>query len=373
MTRRANGEGSVYRDKPGSGWRGSIVLSVRGRRVRKYVRGRTRGDVLAQLQELRQQAGDGLALEAHQWTVKSWLEHWLENVIVPTGLAPTTLDLYRLALRRVTEDVIGGLTLDQLDGVAVEQWQGRLKQKPAGRLNQVAWVKFRASLERAVERRLLASNPLLKADRPGHESGETQEFSLTEARLLLRASAGTRWHVAVALGVGCGLRVSEVLGLTWSAVDLQAGTVSVVQQARQRLGRVELAPPKTKRSLRTLTAPPFVVAALHAQRKLLLAEGLAGDDFVCPAPTGGPYGRGNFTTRVWQPLIKRTEVRPLTFHSLRHTFATLALGDGAAVGNVSKTMGHSSTQITLNVYDHRLPGYSDQVAASIQSQLGDVG
>ncbi len=80
---------------------------------------------------------------------------------------------------------------------------------------------------------------------------------------------------------------------------------------------------------------------------------------VCPAPSGGHWDENNFA-RAWRRLRNRCpDVRPLSFHCTRHTFATLALEAGRSVKWLAEVLGHADPTITLKTYAHVLPAGDD--------------
>ena len=82
------------------------------------------------------------------------------------------------------------------------------------------------------------------------------------------------------------------------------------------------------------------------------------DDLVFPSDTGTPIEMNNFAERVFKPRLTRAGLRKVRFHDLRHTFGSLLIQAGASLAYVRDQMGHSSIQITLDVYGHLIPGAS---------------
>jgi Phage integrase family len=159
------------------------------------------------------------------------------------------------------------------------------------------------------------------------------------------------------------MRRGELLGLTWRAVDLQGARLTVDQQLTPRL---ELAPPKSERSRRTVALDPETVAALRSHRDTqLLERDFAGDsyddrDLVFCDEFGGPI----HPRRLGEHFHRHREaagIRTGTQHVLRHTAATLALSNGVAVHIVAARLRDRPEQI-LSTCAHLLP-QSDELAA----------
>jgi integrase len=71
---------------------------------------------------------------------------------------------------------------------------------------------------------------------------------------------------------------------------------------------------------------------------------------------GHPLRQSNFGRRVFRELLKKAKLRPLRFHSLRHTFASRLLQNGESIVYVRDQLGYSSIKITVDTYGHLIPG-----------------
>src|SRR6266540_4803421 len=100
-------------------------------------------------------------------------------------------------------------------------------------------------------------------------------LSIDEARMLLRTAEGDRYEALLPLALSTGMRLGELLGLTWGAVDLERGTVAVVASLQPTSAGLVLAEPKTKRSRRVINVDVRVVTALRRHRAAQLQERLA--------------------------------------------------------------------------------------------------
>ena len=143
-----------------------------------------------------------------------------------------------------------------------------------------------------------------------------------------------RWTVALALG----LRQSEALGLRWTDVDLDNGTLSVRRGLHRVGGRgLVYEEPKAERSRRTLALPEQLVAALRSHRATQLEERIAAgplwesNDLVFAQANGRPIERKS-DWKAWKNLLNEAGVREVRLHDGRHTAATLLLSGGAPPG-----------------------------------------
>ena len=118
------------------------------------------------------------------------------------------------------------------------------------------------------------------------------------------------------------------------------------------------------------------VTALKAHRKRQLEERMhlaklwQDKGLVFPNETGSLFNPSNLRNRSFKRIKARAGVREdLRFHDLRHTCATLLLGEGVNVKVVSEMLGHASITITLNTYSHVLPDMQDSAADAMEAVL----
>lgn len=113
MSRRANGEGSIYRRADGRWAAAHYVLQPDGGRTRRAVYGKTRKEVADRLAELVRKTGAGIPLAVESWTVERYADYWLTQVVAPR-LRPATLSSYRETLRLHVLPTLGRVRLQAL-------------------------------------------------------------------------------------------------------------------------------------------------------------------------------------------------------------------------------------------------------------------
>jgi integrase len=196
---------------------------------------------------------------------------------------------------------------------------------------------------------LIASSPadrLISAERPKPGSGRRRFLDRHEIALLLNA-APDRYRLAIACGPFSGLRLSELLGLTWGDIDTRGAMLRV----RHQMGR-----DGKRRPLKTAAArrDVILIAQLANElRKLRLASPFSGEvDLVFCSAAGRTIGHRNLTARGLEKAAKRAALKDVTFHVLRHTFASILIAKGHDPVFVSRQLGHANAAITLKVYAH---------------------
>jgi len=211
-------------------------------------------------------------------------------------------------------------------------------------------------LEEAVEDEILTSNPAtggrrrLKAAKPARPWVEPEQLPS-----LLDAATGTG-RMLLALLAGTGLRISEALALRWQNIDLGTGTLYVVASKTERGVREVHLSHALREELTLYRAAP----ATRLKNGDLVERHVAASDFVICTSTGGRHSAANLRRDVLAKTVDADNVKleaariapipPITFHSLRRTYASLRIACGDDVSYVAAQLGHEDGRFTLRVY-----------------------
>jgi integrase len=230
----------------------------------------------------------------------------------------------------------------------------------------------------ARKRGYIAKNPADDASAPGGSSPEMSYWTPAEMLAFLAATKDDRMSAVYRLALATGFRRGELLGLRWSDVDLDAGTVSVKQaRTRVRKGAVT-GPPKTARSKRTISLDAGTVAELRSwktrQTRERMAAGarLRDSGYVVTLRDGRPPKPERFS--IWyRAAVRRAGLRPIRLHDLRHTYVTVARSRGTSLDTISLRVGHAKTSITSDIYSHVLRQDDEAAAEAIGAALDGPG
>jgi len=213
---------------------------------------------------------------------------------------------------------------------------------------------------------------------PKAKPPEFRTLTVEEARHLGRVAQGNRWAPMLMLALTTGLRQGELLGLKWGDVDRAEG---VLQVRRQYERDGSFSAPKAS-SQRRLDLAPAELRALEIQRESQdrdrerFGEAYVEQDLIFATHQGRPLIHRN-VFREFKRLLKKAALPSIRFHDMRHTNATLMLGQGVHPKVVQERLGHSQVSITLNIYSHVLPGLGreaiEQLGASLENEEGDGG
>jgi integrase len=249
----------------------------------------------------------------------------------------------------------------ELDRVAVQLFVDWLTTRPGreGRLcdSSIANVltPLRLTLGAAVAEGLLSANPAEQVVLPRRRAGRA--WSTRERRYLTRAElARLLDEVPPKLGplfellAATGLRISEAVGLRWSDLVLDGATPHL--RVRRAIVKGAIVAPKSRHGARLIPLTPDLAAMLRAHRP----RDAEDDAFVFPGRAGAAPDQGSLRRRVLVPAAARAGLTGVSFHTLRHTCASLLIESGLSPLRLQRWMGHHSPAFTLETYGHLIDG-----------------
>src|SRR5215207_799723 len=197
---------------------------------RKYIYGRRKKDVERKLAEAMGNAARGVVVDAKGITVAAFLEHWLEDVIKPSK-SHRTYATHRQQVRTHIAPALGRYKLTALRKAHVDRLYADLSRaglapSSVRRVHAVLHV----ALEDALRGDLIPRNPAAHANKPKLRQDDIEPLDVQQARAFLDAARGDRFEALYILCLMSGLRQGEVLGLKWSDIDFDRGTLRVNRQ-----------------------------------------------------------------------------------------------------------------------------------------------
>lgn len=237
----------------------------------------------------------------------------------------------------------------------------------------------------AVEAGFLRANPWqaiakrAKPKQPKIDPNKLKYWPPTEATKFLASVADNSQQALYVLALTLGLRRGELSGLQWADIVIDDTTEPTLAVLRSRIVvgyAARTSTPKTRGSVRVLELDPRVVSALRAHRSRQRQERLASgsewrndENWVFTDRDGSPTHPQTISNRL-QKAVSSAGVPWIGLHGLRHTSATLALSAGVPLKVVSERLGHASTAITADLYQHVIPGMQRSASSKISDALG---
>jgi integrase len=313
-----------------------------------------------------QERDEGIAHDSEGLTVEKYMDRWLESI--KDRVRPGTFKPYEAIVRLHVKPTLGTTKLEKLTAMQLEKlYRQKLDSGLSARRVRYIHVTIRKALKDAVRLQLLSLNVADSAIPPRPIKQEIHPLSQEQVKTLLETARGDKLHALYVLACTTGMRQGELLGLQWKDIDLDAGTLRVERSVYDGV----ISPPKTTSSGRTIRLTKLAVAALKQHR--IDAAKLRISEWVFPTTNGKTIGHQNLHNRSWKPLLERAGLPHSTrFHDLRHTAASLLLGEGVPVPVVSQLLGHADSSITLKVYAHMLPDHLGTAALAMNDLLKEV-
>lgn len=374
----------VRKPVKGSTWTYQFAVQRAGKRQQISKGGfRTKRECEQALAEAIASVEDTVHVAPSKLTLVAYLrDEWLPS-LHSQDLKPSSIESYRSLVVSYVIPHLGDVRLIDITAGDLDRLytllrrEGRTSRKGGLSASSVHHVHVALSkaFGDAVEAGRIGRSPLDrlgKSRRPKSSKGaapEMRTWTGLELRAFLAGAESDRLVGLFDLAAATGMRRGELVGLRWNDVDLDAGQVAV-RRARTAVNYTAVeGTPKSKRA-RTVAIDPGAVAALRTHRRRQLEEKMAwGPRWT---DTGYVFTREDGTplhpqTATWHftKLTKAAGLPVIRFHDLRHTHATLGLAAGVPPKVMQERLGHSSVQITLDLYSQVVPGMQEDAAARI--------
>lgn len=309
-------------------------------------------------------------------TVAQWLEIWSQEYL--RGLKPGTVSTYTLNIRNHILPAMGSVRLQELHPHTIQIFINELEGLSAGSVRLIYRV-LHMALEKAMQLEYLSRNPSDHCVLPRAERPEIHPLSDREAAVLLQAVRDSEVEHLVSVALFTGMRLSELLGLTWDCVDFKQGTIFVCKQLALPIHREQgiFLTPKSGKS-RVIVPASSVMTTLRKQQirqaELRLKAGAAWQDphdLVFTQANGAPFDQWR-VRRLFHALLSQTDLQGVRFHDLRHTYAVNAIRAGDDIKTIQSNLGHASAAFTLDRYGHFTQRMQQDSAQRMETFIKDV-
>ena len=317
------------------------VIPLSGRRV--WFKGGTKRDAERVLAERLSEINQGTYQEPSKKTFKEFSEFWLKNY-AEVNLKSSTLSSYRDIIERLLDPTWGHLRLSTLTTGNLQRYVSeRLKTvSPKTVINEIVVIK--EMFKHAHRWSYIRYNPAEHLERPKLIRPEIEILTPEEVDKLL-AKASNHYLLAFQTCVLTGLRAGELWGLRWSDTDWNSFQLHI----RQSLWKGQFQTPKSRYSIRRVDIPEQLA---HELKRWRLVSPMSKEDLVFPSPEGNSTCHDNMVKRHFDPALRRAGLRYVSFHSLRHTNASMRIQAGQNIKYIQTQLGHSSIKVTLDIYGH---------------------
>ena len=332
-----------------------------------------------------------IGVTSERVTLKDYLASWLENVVQP-NVKRATYSSYQSAIKKRIVPYLGDIPLQELRPRQVDEWLQSLAKKgmAQGTIQQTKTVLSTALNYAIYPAELIRANPSAGLSIPRSAPKQIVKRTVITTEQLALFPANSKYYPVLKILYHTGMRISEVLGLTWDDIDLKTGKIAVVRQRIQAYFET----PKTESSARTFYADAALLVYLRTlkaaqakdemrlgeayqityedkahdravvvlPKKMSPANALERRMLLCIKENGTPI-RGN----SFQAMLQKHD---LNAHSFRHTHATRLIEAGATPVDVAARLGHKDVAITQNLYTHDTEEMQQETARIFSEIVG---
>jgi integrase len=373
-------KGSVYKDTRGGKNNGTWYYSVDlgrksdgGRNQKKKGGFRTKKDAEAALVEVVAAVNHGTYIEPSNQLYKDYLPIWIDTK--RPFIERLTTEGYESYVRLHIVPYLGSLPLSRITPTDVQRFIISLNDKglAAATIKRIYNV-INSSLEAAVKLKYISENPAKSISKPKVKKKEICFWNEDQVKCFLdTAKLHTRLHIAFTLALLTGMRQGEILGVRWADIDLEKGIIHI-RQTLSHDGKELRAGAKSASGIRAVAIDVDTIKELKKHRAIQTQERWsAGPEYldldlvVCTAI--GKMKNPRDLMKTMFSLLEKAKVSKITFHGLRHTHASMLLKLGVHPKVVQERLGHSSIQVTLDLYSHLYPNMQSDAANAIGKSL----
>ncbi len=310
-------------------------------------------------------------------TLDAWLEEWMKEIIIPNR-AETTVYGYRKIIKNHLSPALGVIPLQRLSPKDLQHYYAQLMNEKGLCANTVRRHHdlLSAALHAAMRQDLIPRCPTERVEPPHVVPKETHYYTSENLKKLYQLLQGHWLETAVHLAGSLGLRREEICGLRWDSVDFQLRKIHI-RAARTAAGaRIIDKETKNRSSTRVLHMGDDIYYLLRQERRrqnerrLAMGPAWPDNNMVAVDGKGQPFSPNCLSMNFTRFIRAHPELPPLTFHGLRHTFATVASAQGAPLFDIGKALGHSTPATTGKIYTHLVDQLHtetlDRVAAALK-------
>lgn len=298
-------------------------------------------------------------------TLKNYLLYWFSSIfserikettrylssyVLHTFLLPNVDD--KIALKFVSTDYLNRL-LEKTAGYC---------ETSGNKSRELLYI----AMKDAVSVQLINNNPVKGTQKYPRPKTKVRILGKAQTKVLLQAEKSRTWFLEVLLGLYCGLRKGEILGLRFSDFDVKNGTVKIERQLvseavldesgeKVEEYRLVFREPKSEASNRLLKIPPIIFVELEKRRKRIEkdkaenAECYEDNDLISCQKNGRPHYLASMNNEM-NHVCDMSGLPRITVHGLRHMYATILLERGVTLAKISALLGHCSINTTFDFY-----------------------
>lgn len=274
------------------------------------------------------------AKQSPELTFKDFSDQWLKTY-VQTNNKFSELVTKQFILKNHLVPWFGRTSLDAIQSPEIERYKAVKQTTLSAKTVNNHLIVLGKCLRTAEEWGHLNKLPkirLLRTTPPPFDFLSEEELAQ-----LLSDQAEPKWHLMVNIAAKTGMRRGELLALQWCDINIETGLITV----RSSCYRGTITAPKNHR---------IRYIPISSSLRSLLLKSAKTEGYVFPNECGQVI-QGGTVTNVLLRMCRRNKIRPIGWHTLRHTFASQLAMKGASLSAIKELLGHSSITMTTR-YAH---------------------
>jgi len=288
-------------------------------------------------------------------TVDNWFKHWIKNIKKNT-VRKNTLKNYTDRYMQNIKSEIGSLELREVKPLHCQKVLNKmLDENYAGSTMEQTRITMFNMFYSAEENEIILSNPVKRSVKlPRKPEKNPRVLTLEEQNKFLEVAKNTSNYYQYLFLLNTGLRAGELIGLKWSDIDFENRQISINRSVSYDIETKTYVEgePKSEHSYRKIpmTNQVYEILRIKYSNKHVFADSEFAD-FVFLNRNGEPTKNSSYDSHI-RKLAEKANIDSFSMHTFRHTFATRCIEAGLKPKTVQQLLGHSSINITMNLYVH---------------------
>ncbi len=331
-------------------------------------------DASKRLNELKEEIYDDDLMLPNKMILEVYLMDFLEKYKI--NLSITTYNCYVRICKKYIIPMLGKIKLNDLKPIHIQNYVDDLVGILSPQTIKIHINILNLALKRAYKLKLVKYDIVDCIEIPKNFKFNNDIYDQKDIAKLLENCKDTNLEIPINLAIGLGLRISEILGLTWNNIDFENNTVTIEKITARDSGKVILKEPKTETSKRTISAPKEVMIMLKEYKRKYLQDKLQGKIKDCNLLFFDKYENPiaeDVLSKKFSRFLKKNNLKHIRFHDLRHSHVTLLINAKVPIKVISERVGHSNVNTTLNIYSHTLKEMDKEASDKISESIFKLG
>ncbi|MFR2315379.1 tyrosine-type recombinase/integrase [Terrisporobacter sp.] len=327
-------------------------------------------DANKRLNEVKEEIYKEELLLPNEMILQDFLLDFLEKYKM--NLSITTYNCYMRICKKYIIPLLGDIKLCDIKPIHIQNYVDDLLDLLTPQTIKVHLNILNLALKRAYRLKLIKENVVQFVEVPKNKKYKNEIYNAEDMKKLLEKSRETSLELPIILASGLGLRISEILGLTWNNIDFNDFTITIDKITVRDKGQVILKEPKTESSIRTISAPKEIILILKQLKKDRLAAELRGEkshrELIFYDKNLNPIAQ-DVLSKKFRYFLQENNLKHIRFHDLRHSHVTMLIDAKVSIKVISERVGHSNVNTTLNIYSHALREMDQEASDKISDTL----